>query len=237
MAEFKYEIVEKLGVISQGKGGWERQLNLVSWSDREPKYDIRDWSADGTKMGKGISMTAEELAVLKEILDEISTDDIYEQVKDDKKYANSFLYSIVMDKENTGAYVDMPVNQKRFISQVEMIKKLVKDGPCVLVGLCADYALADRDNVISFYIHADINSRIRRIARIYDVTDSKALDMINETDAKRNNYYNFYTTKNWGQADSYTMCLDSSILGIEGTAEMIEQLVRLKDNHSKRKLQ
>ena len=54
MAEFKYEIVEKLGVISQGKGGWERQLNLVSWSDREPKYDIRDWSPDGTKMGKGI---------------------------------------------------------------------------------------------------------------------------------------------------------------------------------------
>ena len=71
MAEFKYEIVEKLGVISQGKGGWERQLNLVSWSDREPKYDIRDWSADGTKMGKGISLTAEELAELKEILVEI----------------------------------------------------------------------------------------------------------------------------------------------------------------------
>ena len=71
MAEFKYEIVEKLGVICQGKGGWERQLNLVSWSDREPKYDIRDWSPDGTKMGKGISLTAEEVAVLKEILDEI----------------------------------------------------------------------------------------------------------------------------------------------------------------------
>ena len=71
MAEFKYEIVEKLGVLSQGKGGWQRELNLVSWNDREPKYDIRDWSPDGTKMGKGISLTAEELAVLKEIIDEI----------------------------------------------------------------------------------------------------------------------------------------------------------------------
>lgn len=71
MAEFKYEIVKKLGVISQGKGGWARELNLVSWGDREPKYDIRDWSPDGTKMGKGISLTAEELAVLKEILEEI----------------------------------------------------------------------------------------------------------------------------------------------------------------------
>ena len=71
MAEFKYEIVEKLGVLSQRKGGWQKEINLVSWGDREPKYDIRDWSVDNTKMSKGISLTAEEVAVLKEILDEI----------------------------------------------------------------------------------------------------------------------------------------------------------------------
>ncbi len=71
MPDFKYEIVEKLGTISQSKSGWRRELNLVSWGERDPKYDIRDWSPDGTKMGKGISMTAEELAVLKELLDEI----------------------------------------------------------------------------------------------------------------------------------------------------------------------
>lgn len=70
-AEFKYEIVEKLGVLSQGKGGWQKEINLVSWGDREPKYDIRDWAANNTKMSKGISLTAEEVAVLKEILDEI----------------------------------------------------------------------------------------------------------------------------------------------------------------------
>ena len=105
-----------------------------------------------------------------------------------------------------------------------------------MVGLCADYALADKSNVISFYIHADINTRIRRIARIYDVTDAKALDMINETDTKRSNYYNFYTTKNWGQADCYTMSLDSSVLGIDGTAEIIEQLVRMKENNKHQKL-
>ena len=71
MAEFKYEIIEKLGVLSQRKGGWQKEINLVSWGDREPKYDIRDWSVDNTKMSKGISLTAEEVAVLKEILDEI----------------------------------------------------------------------------------------------------------------------------------------------------------------------
>lgn len=71
MAEFKYEVTKKIGVLSQGKSGWVRELNLVSWGEREPKYDIRDWSEDNTKMGKGISLTAEELAVLKEILEEI----------------------------------------------------------------------------------------------------------------------------------------------------------------------
>ncbi len=70
MAEFKFEIVESLGVLSQGKNGWTREINLVSWGEREPKYDIRDWSEDHTKMGKGISLTAEEVAVLKEILEE-----------------------------------------------------------------------------------------------------------------------------------------------------------------------
>ncbi len=71
MAEFKYEITERIAVLSQNPNGWERQLNLVSWNEREPKYDIRDWSPDGNKMGKGISMTAEELNVLKGILEEL----------------------------------------------------------------------------------------------------------------------------------------------------------------------
>ena len=71
MAEFKYEIVERIAVLSQGANGWERQLNLVSWNEREPKYDIRDWSPDGTKMGKGISLTHDELAILKGVLEEL----------------------------------------------------------------------------------------------------------------------------------------------------------------------
>ena len=71
MAEFKYEITERIAVLSQSPNGWERQLNMVSWNDREPKYDIRDWSPDGSKMGKGVSLTAEELATLKGILEEL----------------------------------------------------------------------------------------------------------------------------------------------------------------------
>ncbi len=68
MAEFKFEITENLGVLSEGNNGWQRELNMVSWNEREPKFDIRDWSPDHTKMGKGISLTPDELAILKDVL-------------------------------------------------------------------------------------------------------------------------------------------------------------------------
>ena len=71
MAEFKYEITERIAVLSQNPNGWERQLNMVSWNDREPKYDIRDWAPDGSKMGKGISLSHDEISILKDILNEL----------------------------------------------------------------------------------------------------------------------------------------------------------------------
>ena len=71
MAEIKYEVVQRVAVLSQRPRGWERQLNLISWNDGEPKYDIRDWSPDGTRMGKGISLSHDELAILKGILEDM----------------------------------------------------------------------------------------------------------------------------------------------------------------------
>ena len=68
MTEIKYEIVKELGVLAESTKGWNRELNLVSWNDREPKYDLRDWAPDHAKMGKGITLSTEELKKLKEIL-------------------------------------------------------------------------------------------------------------------------------------------------------------------------
>jgi hypothetical protein len=68
MSEIKFEIIQKIGVLSKTASGWEKQLNLISWNDRDPKYDIREWSPDGEKMGKGVTLSKEELASLKELL-------------------------------------------------------------------------------------------------------------------------------------------------------------------------
>lgn len=68
MSDIKFEIVKNIGVLSKSDKGWEKQLNLISWNDREPKYDIRDWSPDGQTMSKGITLSKEELVSLKELL-------------------------------------------------------------------------------------------------------------------------------------------------------------------------
>lgn len=71
MADIKYEIVEELGVLSEGSRGWRKELNLVSWNGAAPKYDLRDWAPEHEKMGKGITLTREEAKALAALLDGI----------------------------------------------------------------------------------------------------------------------------------------------------------------------
>ncbi|MCD7774031.1 MAG: hypothetical protein LUH40_00410 [Clostridiales bacterium] len=74
MPEFSYKIVKSFGVISEGTGGWAKELNLVSWNGKDPKYDIRDWGPDHEKMGKGVTLTSEDAQTLKDLLNEIEFD-------------------------------------------------------------------------------------------------------------------------------------------------------------------
>ena len=152
----------------------------------------------------------------------------------DEKPTNSFLYSRVMDTYSLGyssaAFSDMPINHKVFLAQFDAIKKIADEGPCVLVGRCADYALADYPNMVSVFVHADIQARVRRIARIYDLTDAKAKDIIHKTDKKRASYYNYYSSKKWGEATGYNLGIDSGILGIDGAVKMILEFVEIKES-------
>ena len=68
MADIKFEIKETIGVLSESTKGWSKELNLVSWNDAAPKYDIREWSTDHAKMGKGVTLTKEELVKLRDLL-------------------------------------------------------------------------------------------------------------------------------------------------------------------------
>lgn len=151
----------------------------------------------------------------------------------DEKPTNSFLYSLVMDTYSLGysnSYVDMPINHKVFLAQFDAIKKLAGEGPCVMVGRCADYALADWKDCFSVFVHADFDWRINRIAAKYNKTPKEARDIITKTDKSRASYYNYYTNKKWGSAKSYNLCIDSSKYGIDNTVKAIIESIKIFDS-------
>lgn len=149
----------------------------------------------------------------------------------DEKPTNSFLYSIVMDTYagiyNPQNMIDMPINQKVFLAQFETIKKIADRESCIIVGRCADYALEDFEGLTSVFIHASIESRIKRIAEKYDIKENKAKDMITKTDKRRSSYYNYYTNREWGSASSYNLSIDSGKLGIDNTVKLIENYINI----------
>ncbi len=144
----------------------------------------------------------------------------------DEKPTNSFLYSLVMDTYSISGYssapfLDMPLNHKIFLAQFEAIKKIASEESCVIVGRCADYALSELTTCINTFIHADMDVRIKQVARDMGLTDNKARDLIQKNDKQRASYYNYYTSKKWGDSRSYHLSLDSSRLGIDGCVDMI----------------
>ena len=122
----------------------------------------------------------------------------------------------------------MPLNHKIFLAQFDTIKKLADQESCVIVGRCADYALADYPNTLSVFITASDEERIARLKDLYKVDDAKAKDIMVKTDKKRSSYYNYYSSKRWGDAKSYDLCLSSTALGVDGVVDMILEVAKAK---------
>ena len=194
----------------------------------------RQYGSGGREIGEKLAKRLEIPFYDKELLERAANDsgickELFEN--HDEKPTNSFLYSLVMDTYSFGyssaAFTDMPINHKVFLAQFEAVKKLAAEGPCVMVGRCADYALSELSNCFSVFIHSDMESRIRRIAQKYDMKDNKARDAIQKTDKSRSSYYNYYTNKRWGDASSYHLSIDSGKLGIDQTVECIIQTLKV----------
>ena len=112
-------------------------------------------------------------------------------------------------------------------AQCQVMKDLVDRKPCVIVGRTADYVLRDYCPVISVFLHAPISDRVQRIMERGDCDTREAAEKrADKANKLRAEYYNFYTDKLWGHAESYDLCIDSSLLGIEGTAQLIVEYVK-----------
>jgi cytidylate kinase len=114
-------------------------------------------------------------------------------------------------------------NETLFKIQSDVIRKLADKGSCLFVGRCADYVLTEYPRCLNIFISADMKDRIKRIAELQKMTAEKAKDYVEKTDKKRAGYYNYFSNKVWGVADSYHLCVNSSVLGIDETVTLIRQ--------------
>ena len=202
----------------------------------------------GREFGSGGKDVGEELAKRlgvklydKELLQQAAKEsgfceEIFEN--HDERPTNSFLYSLVMDTYSlngysTAPFLDMPLNHKVFLAQFDTIKKIAANESCVIVGRCADYALADNPDCINIFIHADLDKRIKLVSKRGNTTESKAKDLIIKQDKQRASYYNYYTSKKWGEASGYDLTLDSGKLGINGCVDMILKFREVMDANRK----
>lgn len=147
-------------------------------------------------------------------------------VNNDEKPTSSFLYSLVMDTYSGGGYssasfLGMPLNQKVFLAQFDTIKKLAEQESCVIVGRCADYALAGNPDCVNIFIRADKADRVRRVSQRESVTENKAKELIQKSDKQRASYYNYYTSKKWGDSSSYDLCINTSRVEPEDCVDII----------------
>ena len=150
---------------------------------------------------------------------------IFEKNDEQKGFLKS-LFNIQMPHLNAGSFGQNFSQESLFQFQSDAIRKAAAEGSCVFVGRCADYVVRDMPNVVRVFIMASMRYRIDQILAHKDVTPQQAKRIILQAEEKRATYYQYYTGKKWGHAESYDLCIDSSILGMVETEKLIAEFIR-----------
>ena len=149
----------------------------------------------------------------------------------DEKKSHSIIGGLLGLRTNFSneVYVNNYLSNETFFKiQSDIIRELAEEKSCVFVGRCADYILRDYPRCINIFITADTDDRVKRVTQDQKLTAAKALEVIEKTDKKRSEYYNYFSNKVWGVAESYHLCINSSVLGIDETVAFIRRFVEQK---------
>ena len=147
---------------------------------------------------------------------------------DEKKGFLKSLLNLQMPHVGGGMYSSDFSQENLFQFQSDAIRKAASEGSCVFVGRCADYVLRDFPNVVSVFVSASMRARIDKLLAQQTVTPQQAKRLILQAEHRRAEYYNYYTGKKWGAAESYDLCINSSILGLVETEKFISDFIRKK---------
>ena len=142
---------------------------------------------------------------------------------------NSLLYSIARGTATFGnqdiGYSNLSLDDRIYLAQADVIRQCAAEGPCVIVGRCADYILRKLDNVVNIFVYADLPFRAERAVRIDGMSPDRIEDSILKIDKRRANYHNFHTGEKWGKIENYSLCVNSAKVGIDKAVEVIKTYV------------
>ena len=148
----------------------------------------------------------------------------------DEKAASSLLYTLVMGSNMYHSNVDqfnVPINDKLFCIQSEIIREIAEKESCVIVGRCADYVLAEHPACVRAFVYSDFDARVKTVCARQNVSEGEARDLIIKNDKRRSNYYNYYTGHKWGRLENYDLSVSTEKIGIDGAAQLIADYAKL----------
>lgn len=194
----------------------------------------RQFGSGGRAIGKQVAQALDIPFYDKELIKQMAKESgLSHEILDDydEKPTNSFLYSLSLGAYTYGNSLtgipEMPMSDKIFVIQSDVIKNIAKQGSCVIVGRCAESILKDVVPCLSVFIHTDFDSRIKRVSEYENISHDEAAEQIRKTDKKRASYHNYYSDLKWGAATSYDLCINSKI-GIENAAKLIVDCFSMK---------
>ena len=152
----------------------------------------------------------------------------FEQNDEQKGFLKSLFHLHAPHVGDNNFYNSRFSQESLFQFQSDAIVKAADEGSCIFIGRCADYVLRDRDNVVNIFITANIEDRLKAVMERDECAEYTAMKILKTKESARASYYNYYTGKKWGVAESYDLCINSSILGYEETEKIIAAFIKEK---------
>lgn len=191
----------------------------------------REYGSGGHEIGMKVAQKLNIQFYDREFIENIPMDEHISRdfaQKHEQNISNPLLYEMILQDFSVPIEKSLSADDRLFVAQSKMIRKLANQGPCVIVGRCADYVLRDFPNIFKVFIHADLEFKLKKACEEYHETEDSAIHKLKSTDHSRALHYKTYTGNDWRDASLYDLCLCSSEIGIPGCCEIIEAMAKQK---------
>ncbi len=195
----------------------------------------RAFGSGGRTIGREVAKRLGIPCYDKELVDKVAEEsgfhaDFIEEAGEYAPVTNSFLFNIAVSPNPMAMMGSMSMSDKLFVTQTNVIRKYADQGPCVIIGRCADYILRDREDCLHVFIHSDMEHRAKRIVELYGETKQTPQKRLIDKDNKRKVYYKHYTGRNWGEAQNYHLSLNSGLIGVDKCVDFIVDIAKIYEN-------